>query len=830
MSKLDASDFPAFFAAVNAADGSPDPFPWQQDLLDRVASTGRWPDLLDLPTAAGKTAVIDVAVFLMALRDDVPRRVVFVIDRRVVVQQAAARARRLAGRLLDSDDPVIEMVARRLRRLTAHDADPQSPPLQWAELRGGIVRDESWALRPDVPAVLVSTVDQVGSRLLFRGYGISQKMRPVHAGMLANDALFLLDEVHLARPFADTLAAIARCYRPPGGTGLPDRWQVAELSATPGESAGRRLVHQLSDRDRDPAVTRLLARRLSALKPAAKHEIKSRGKDGPARREALAREAAEAARSIISAGQHRVVGVIVNRVDTARLVYEELGNGPAFDRYLITGRMRPFDCDDLLAQIGPRIRTGRVRRADDRPAVIVGTQSIEAGADFDFDALVTECASYDALKQRFGRVDRDGVLSARNTPSESVILAVADDVKEGAQDPVYGLALAKTWAWLPGGEFDFTSLQPDPGLAPALLARRPPAPLLLPSHLDRWVQTSPYPDADPDVALWLHGLADSSADVNLIWRADLTGALLTQDDGQLAENLVSSCRPASGEAMPVPMRAVRAWLATTPPDEQGVPVADIEGAATDAGVDGALRGNMPIRPVLLWRGDESHVARQVGDIGPGDTLVIPSGYGGIMALNWAPASRIPVTNLGHRAAAVQRLQATLRLHPSVLGQLPGNLPGLPGPGAVDADIYADDQTVIDEWLDMATAVPSGDATTDRIIAWLRQDPRRIVLRVPLTNDESHGAAIFVVTSKRPMPHPAAPESPEDIVEYEPETSSFTGSPTGLCEHLEDVGQWARSLAVACGLPATWPMTSSWPDVSTTWGRQIPASRPCCAGA
>ena len=102
--------------------------------------------------------------------------------------------------------------------------------------------------------------------------------------------------------------------------------------------------------------------------------------------------------------------------------------------------------------------------------------------------------------------------------SQSMILAIADDVKEGAQDPVYGLALARTWAWLPAGEFDFTSFQPDPGLAPGLLARRPPAPLLLSSHLDRWVQTSPYPDADPDVALWLHGLADSSADVNLIWR------------------------------------------------------------------------------------------------------------------------------------------------------------------------------------------------------------------------------------------------------------------------------------------------------------------------
>jgi len=114
------------------------------------------------------------------------------------------------------------------------------------------------------------------------------------------------------------------------------------------------------------------------------------------------------------------------------------------------------------------------------------------------------------------------------------------------------------------------------------------------------------------VAPWLHGLTDSSADVNLIWRADLTEDLLTEDDGQLAGNLVSSCRPGSAEAMPVPMRAARAWLATTTPDRQSIQVADIEGAAPDAG-DERLRGDTPIRPVLLWRGDESRVARRVGD-------------------------------------------------------------------------------------------------------------------------------------------------------------------------------------------------------------------------
>ncbi|HEY6310144.1 MAG TPA: CRISPR-associated endonuclease Cas3'', partial [Streptosporangiaceae bacterium] len=404
--------------------------------------------------------------------------------------------------------------------------------------------------------------------------------------------------------------------------------------------------------------------------------------------------------------------------------------------------------------------------------------------------------SFDALKQRFGRVDRDGVLSAAETPSQSVILAVAGEVSKKAHDPVYGMALAKTWAWLPGRNFDFATLQPAPAVASELVAPRPTAPVLLPSHLDRWAQTYPYPDADPEVTLWLHGLTDSSADVNLIWRADLTEPLLAQDNGRLAENLVSSCRPASGEAMPVPMQAVRAWLAAAAPDRRSVPVADIEGAAESADADSWPRGTNPIRPVLLWRGDDSRAATKARDIRPGDTLVIPASYGGIMAASWAPASPGPVTDLGHRAAAVQRLQATLRLHPAVLAQLPGNLPEPPVPDD------ADDLTVTGQWLDRAAAASSSDVATGQIVDWLRQDPQPVVMRVPLTLAGTSLAAIFVITSKRPMPRQATPESPEATAEYEPETSSFTGAATGLYEHSEDVGRWARALAIACGLPAT----------------------------
>jgi CRISPR-associated endonuclease/helicase Cas3 len=804
-SELTISDFPAFFAAVNGEPGleyKPHPFPWQTDLLERVAHTGRWPDLLDLPTAAGKTAVMDIAIFLMALRDDAPRRVAFVIDRRVVVNQAAERARRLADRLTESSHPVVAAVTQSLR-CRAAPLGRSGPPMQWAELRGGIVRDETWALRPDVPAVLVSTVDQVGSRLLFRGYGVSPWMRPVHAGLLGNDVLFLLDEVHLARPFAQTLRAITDHYRHGGDGLLPDRWQLVELSATPGHTSANRSVLTLSEQDRNPEIAPVLARRLSASK-AARKELVHSAKGELARSEAVAKKAADIARAIIDSGEERVVGVVLNRVRTARRTYELLADIQESDCYLITGRMRPFDRDDVLEGIEERIRTGRERSAGDKPLIVVATQSIEVGADFDFDALVTECASLDALKQRFGRVDRDGQLSARETPSRSVIIAASDDVKAGAVDAVYGPALALTWAALPDGEFDFVTEQPDP--RPELLAPKASAPVLLPSHLDRWVQTLPVPDADPDISLWLHGEADRQLDVNLVWRADLTEGLLGQEDGQPAIALVSACRPGSGEAMPVPLTAVRAWLAglasadaDVQRDEQDISVVDVEGVGAVPDL-----GNPEIKSALRWRGDDSRVVTKTSGIAPGDTIVVPSGYGGIRARNWAPGSTEKVADLGHRVEAEQRKTATLRLHPEVLARDLKRLPDLPLPSVTDLNDDANDYSVIADWLTSARRNQSQEGDlTDRLIRALTRFPWK-VLRAPAElADEADGSTVYVISSKRSVPGLARKQaSAEDSVDSEPQTSSFIGGsdPVLLRAHLRDVEEWARGVATVCGLP------------------------------
>ncbi|MFT3769149.1 MAG: type I-U CRISPR-associated helicase/endonuclease Cas3 [Minicystis sp.] len=346
MVDLSPEHFAAYFEAVHGSA----PFPWQARLLTEVARSGAWPDLLDLPTGAGKTAAIDVALFHLALdagrpaaERRAPRRIVMVVDRRTVVDQAFARAAKIAQKLGEAREGVLQVVADRLRSLSGTDA--ADAPVALAQLRGGMPRDDAWARRPDQPVVAVSTVDQVGSRLLFRGYGVSDAMRPIHAGLLGNDTLVLLDEVHLSRPFRETLAAL-RGYRTWAGAALPDRWRVVEMSATPGKEAGPRFT--LGDDDRKDAR---LARRLGAKKPAELHEVNVSGAE-PARRAAFVDACAERTAGFAQPG--RVVGVVVNRVATAREVFAAV-RGRLRDRarvFLVTGRMRPLDRDDSRSSPG----------------------------------------------------------------------------------------------------------------------------------------------------------------------------------------------------------------------------------------------------------------------------------------------------------------------------------------------------------------------------------------------------------------------------------------------------------------------------------------------
>ena len=114
---------------------------------------------------------------------NVPRRLIYVVDRRAVVDQATT-------------------VADEIRKKS------QDSKLRVSTLRGQHVDNREWLADPATPAIIVGTVDMIGSRLLFSGYGVSRKMRPYHAGLLGADTLVVLDEAHLVPPFEKLLEAI----------------------------------------------------------------------------------------------------------------------------------------------------------------------------------------------------------------------------------------------------------------------------------------------------------------------------------------------------------------------------------------------------------------------------------------------------------------------------------------------------------------------------------------------------------------------------------------------------------------------------------------------
>jgi CRISPR-associated endonuclease/helicase Cas3 len=594
--ELTSEEFGDFFEAVHGVR----PFPWQQRLLGHLAETGAWPPILDLPTGAGKTAALDIAVFHLAMEAlkegdrRAPVRIVLVVDRRLIVDDAFLRAQRIAKALAAAatEQHDVPEAVRKVAERLGHLAECPERPLLARRLRGGVPREDDWARTPCQPTILCSTVDQVGSRLLFRGYGVSHRMTPIHAGLLGADCLILLDEAHLSRPFRETLGGVAEHLKrrryPYPNCGCPAPFGFALLTATPGEASACNYKLEQDDYEHP-----LLQRRLEAPKPARLVPI-TKLRDGSSagvddeRVAALAKEVGEALAHLEKQRSPAppVIGVVVNRVLRARRVLEKLrkdygasedGQPAAADVVLVIGPAREADRAQRDAKLDP-IKTGAeiARGSLPRPLIVVATQTIEAGVDLDFDALITEVAPLDALKQRFGRLNRAG----RRFEPYAAILAHPQDMrppKDG--DPIYGERAAATWKALLAlagrresadcVDFGATAGQVAPWIgripeaeARALVATAGHAPVLMPAYVDLWAQTSPVPAADPEVALFLHGCDRAPANVQIVWRvdlaeADLRAARTDHDARERLLDLFAAVPPKSGETVEVSLAAAR---------------------------------------------------------------------------------------------------------------------------------------------------------------------------------------------------------------------------------------------------------------------------------
>ena len=474
-------------------------------------------------------------------------------------------------------------------------------------------------------------------------------MKPVHAGLLGEDSLILLDEAHLSEPFRQTLQAV----RTIGGTNVTP----VVLTATPPSGRYER-PFQLGAGDRaDPK----LQARLGCAKPARLMKPVRTDPTG-----AFAFAAREMAKRLSRAGVAApAVGVLVNRADLARAIFGRLREtvDAGVDCLLMIGRSRDVDRRGIESALAPFRTSNYVERAAAAPLMVVATQCLEVGTDLDLDGLVTEAAPLDALRQRFGRVNRAG----RPIPADGAILITSEALAKRRDDPVYGDRIRKTWEMLteistmtriyrqPASQrVDFGVDALDRRMYRAkvdvagLVTPRARAPTMMPAYLDLWAQTSPPPAADPDVELFLHGTERSSPEVSIVWRDDITADDLV--DAAAADKLktiLALMPPRSAEMLEVPIWVAAAWLRRWSA-ARTARLADIAEPEDDLEIELSETD----RPAFRWSGTDDPRTGLVraNDLRGGDVLVVPAEYGGCDRHGWAPASREPVADVADAAA------------------------------------------------------------------------------------------------------------------------------------------------------------------------------------
>ena len=501
------------------------PFRWQMRLLRRMLDADL-PRVVDIPTGLGKTAVM--ALWLIALGEGarLPRRLVYVVDRRAVVDQATRFAE-----CLRSNMPC------ELAEKLGLDARAGLPI---STLRGGFADNRDWLEDPSKPAIVVGTIDMIGSRLLFEGYGVSRGMRPYHAGLLGVDTLVLLDEAHLCPPFEALLRQVE--LRGDGKLGpasdsdsITPPFRLMSLSATGRDdvsetSPGAVFPLMAEDREEPEVGRRLLARKrleVTELDPSTN----------------LAESLAERAVEIGCAAPVSRVLVCCDRrrdaVEVKKLIDKECGrrrkSGELAGKHaseLLVGERRVRERADLERWLDERGFLGAARERPSAPVFLVATSAGEVGVDLNADHMVCDLVAYERMVQRFGRVNRRGGADRRATidvlalPPESKDKAPKDAKERAESDYRARLAALRR---LPGGDDGRRDASPaaivemkaaHPDVVRAATTRAPLHPELTRPLLDAWSMTSlRRHEGRPEVAPWLRGWEDDDEpQTSVVWR------------------------------------------------------------------------------------------------------------------------------------------------------------------------------------------------------------------------------------------------------------------------------------------------------------------------
>ena len=582
-----------------------------------------------------------------------------------------------------------------------------------------------------------------GSRLLFRGYG--SRYRPIDAAMAGTDSLVLLDEAHLAPHLKSLISALDDCT--PGveailGTSRSSV-RLTSLTAT-GDATSERF-----DLDESDEANSVVSERLDSAKPLEIRRL-TRGE--------IAGSLADAALELlVQAASPAACLVFANTPQTAREAFGQLqGKLPETEAelLLLTGLAREREAEQIRGRILDPAEGMAANRPDDSPRrrhlIVVATQTLEVGADLDAEYLVTEACGVRALTQRLGRLNRLG----RHPHARGIYIHHPPAKRRSGQTleewPVYGPEPAAVLQRLEdasvGSDVRVVDMSPrrvaevlgppgdDPGRAPEVL----------PGILWEWIKTTTPPDGEAPVDPYFSGIA-GGADyaVSLCWRVHVP------DEGKRLWPRMSD-----RELIDVPIRQVREVLRE---DEE------IHRLAAD--------------------GDTVEVT-QVGQLRPGDQLVIPTDRGLLDGFGWNP-------NASERAVDASLTGHGLPLDGTAIERLCGLQLGSRVKSALQAD---DDGELDQERRDKAVAtILEQLRSTDTPDGWQREEwidftgglsslveeARDEVPRLPVLNGASH--------------------RPSSNLGSDFDELSLHSASIGLDDHGQAVGALARLIAQNIGL-------------------------------
>jgi len=655
------------------------PYPWQSRLAERCANAEP-PSVIAVPTGAGKTTTVDALVWALAHQADRPAakrtvgvRIVWAIDRRILVDEVHEHAERLAKLLAKAlhtpADPLCDL-AKRLADLSG----ASGPPLVATRWRGGL-QERPEQCGPLQPQIISSTVAQIGSRLLFRGYGVGERSLASEAGLAACDTTICLDEAHLSEPFRQTVAAIRNQREADERSLALPGLRAITLTATPASDAED--VLRLDDADRAA-----LGQRFTGDKRATLVDPEMGGEDA-GRTGLLAAATADYVRTGAA-----TVACVVNTVRRARAVFDALVKELAEDAdvALLIGPQRPADRELMLGRYRDKLFDGK---PGEKPLVCVATQTFEVGLDADVAAMVTESASATALIQRLGRLNRRGLTCGRAT-------IVRDEGRW-----LYADDEPAAWDWLQrlpavDGAVD-VSVSAIERSTPPQLQRISHAATLTPEIVELLAQTAPRPGGlrEPDLDAFLRGAESTpAADVAVCWRSDLREDLVTEKADGYRRMLLKLVPPGPQELLTLSLTSARALLAARYPQGASPAAAarlalfeaDVEGATHDARIPepshdeqqlpflvlrrGVMRRGTFARKAPASEGGETAAVRP-SELAPGDVLVLPIKAGGTDEHGLAPTQKgaakdVAADLLGNSPAA------PVRMTPGALGEDPAS--------------------------------------------------------------------------------------------------------------------------------------------------------------